>query len=319
MFDHKYFEARIPEEQVGSVVWIMSEKYMKDVEAEWLKHFSNDPSADPIAVGTVSTAEIVGLNSSNLDIRYILNRQTRYHTIKHAIPKSVIKKWIGIYWNIGHKNDYLFVDDDWHDTFWNGHISTFLLVDAIGMKMKMSSDSKKLLEELNLLSQKVDALAKKYPQLLFISAADNIIVKANFSARAIEPIYNPELLLYVCQDIRNIIKESIGCDSYGIFTQGFNFYNDESLFSINHNHLNTRSLGEPYRELFSLEVRIREDIRNGELAKSAYFSSDYFISLNLDREILKKDFKNLSKKLYVSEDLEKVIQAKRKPYPWEIE
>jgi hypothetical protein len=320
MFDHHYFESRKPEEQVNTTVWIMSEKYMPFVEEEWLKHFSDDPTADPISVGTVSTAEIVNVNTDNLDIKYILNHQTRFHTIKHYIPRAVIKRWVGIYRNFDHKYDYVFVDDDWHETFWNGHISTFLLVDAIGMKKKMYSDSKKLLGELNYLSLKVDELAKKYPQLLFISAADNIIVKANFSPRAVQPIYNPELLLDVCQELREGIKDSLGCESYGIFTQGFNFYNDLSLYSkgSDFNHINTRSLGEPYKELFWLESKIRDDIKNSYIEPTtAYFSPDYFFSLNLNRLLLQIDYKKAHKENYIAKNLSSVIQAKRKKWAWE--
>ncbi len=315
MFKHPYFEKRRFEDQIGKYVWIVSEKYMKPIEEEWLKVFKDQKSGSPYEIGTSSDAKIVSVSETNIEIGYIINRLTRFHSMKFHIPRRVIKNWVGIYGDFDHKNDYIFVDDEWHDTFWDGHISAFLLVDAIGIKNKMLSDTKNFLRELNTLSALIDELALKYPNLLFISAADNIIVKASFSPRASEPEYNPELLLEVCNDIFAIIKQTLGLDSYGIFTQGFNIYNDKSLFNLGakSNHLNTRSLGEPYRELFAIETKIRSALKSGVgKPSSAYFSVDFFLSLNLERGKISFDYEKEKESEYIGRSLLDVINAKYK-------
>jgi len=310
MFNNSNFEKRnILEKNHHNWVWIISEKWQKEIELEWLKVF-NGEDGDPYRIGSISKAEVISEDSDSYSFRIYFNTHTRFHSTLVTIPKHTILNRVGIYWDYDHKNDYLFVKDEWIEMFYTGNISSYVLIDAIGMKQKMKSENNEiLLKQLNNLSVLIDKIAKENPDMHFVSAADNIIVKYSVPVRYNDEEFLPENLLNVCLETQSAIKLSLGCDSYGIFTQGFNIYNDNINYYTNENHTNMRSLGWPYRDLFIIENRVREDKSN---RYNSYFSLDYFLTLNVDRELLGYDNKKHSSQEYIGLDLKEVISCIKK-------
>ncbi len=315
MFTHSGFERHDDmAECINRQCWIVSEIYAEEIESEWLKVFAGNQAADPYSKGLYSGAVPRGYDDNFIIFDFYIDHHKRYHPIYLKIPRSKIKHWVSIYQY--HKYDYIFVDNEWHSHFWAGQLSSFLMVDAIGMREKLDSQEHKLLADLNNLSAKIDLIAAKYgPHMLFLSAADNIFVKSNFNAKSKYPFYQPELLIQVCGDLIESIESTLGCRAYGIFTQGQNFYND-TLFSFSQksNHMNLNSLGAPFSNIYAIDAMVRNNLKSGiHKGHSAYFDDFFFMSLNLESEFRqnqKKFFYDGGK--YVAVDLERVVENVRK-------
>ena len=283
MFDHsgfrKYSFHEIPLERD---LFLMSEKWMVDYEKAWREVFAGS-DRNPYEVGYISYAAAHVVHGSSVELSWYPNLIDRFHEVRVSLPKSEFITCIRC-------SDYdekprIFVKDAWVEQLHLRAYSVFALVDAIGVKAALMNgklNRKKLLE----LRDRIDDLAKLHPDISFISFADSLLVKSNWTVGAYDSTvrysYNPEIIIKVISEINSIYRETLGMNVYAIVTQGSNeFYNDPLLhISQSGHHVSLNSLGLPFAQLQSIGQTIQHAIRNHlHGAAELYLDEDYYHSL----------------------------------------
>jgi len=126
-----------------------------------------------------------------------------------------------------------------------------------------------------------------YPQISFISFADSLVLKSHWTSGyfvdSTKYAYDPECLLYVFEEIQTLFRDVLGLESYGMFTQGSNAYEDSLLhISQSKNHVCLNSLGAPFSDLKTIEETARKSIREGIHERyDLYLDESFFLSLKL--------------------------------------
>jgi len=156
------------------------------------------------------------------------------------------------------------------------------MIDAANMKtaLKKNLITKNALIELR---NKIDIIAEKYPQVSFISFADSLLIKSNWTVgrfnTGVSYQYEPEIFFSVFKEIKLAFFETIDLSIYGIFCQGENAYYDEPLLHIStsNNHICLNSLGTPFAQLAAIESAARSSIRNKIHAPSELYLDEHFL------------------------------------------
>ncbi len=221
---------------------------------------------NPYEVGYVSPVAVRRINKNSLDLSWYPNTFTRFHEVSITLPKDIIKICVGC-WQYDIK-PYIFVDHEWLEHLHLREYSVFALVDAIGVKDAIRSNSlnkEKLIE----LRTRIDDLAEKEIDISFISFADSLILKTNWDVgyfhKDIKCSYKPEKILYVIKELDRIYQEVLGLQIYAVLTQGSNEYYGEPLLHISksNNHICLNSLGVPFAELLAIESAAKKAIKSG--------------------------------------------------------
>jgi hypothetical protein len=181
---------------------------------------------------------------------------------------------------------HIFVDHEWLEQLYTREYSVFTLIDAIGVKNAIRNN---LLtkEKLLLLCDRLDSLAEKYKNISFISFADSLILKSNWSVgyfpKAIKCSYEPEVFLRIIKEIEAIYIEVLSLEIYAFLTQGSNEYYEEPLLHISNskNHICLNSLGVPFAELLAIERSVKAAIQEKiHPPAQVYMDEQYYRSLN---------------------------------------
>ncbi|MEW6776651.1 MAG: hypothetical protein AB1405_10185, partial [Bdellovibrionota bacterium] len=183
------------------------------------------------------------------------------------------------------KCPFVFVNTSWLDEVFSGNQSAYALIDIVNFSSSLS-DGSSLREILDRIITAVDEVAKKYPNFMFVSYGDGVLVKALWNARFKDkkPLvrFNPEKLLECCSEIGDAIFEITGLGFYSVLTQGHNAYSHKGLYhhSDEGNHFSLNSLGTPFSFLFDIDRSVRSNIKNGTHGRaSVYMSLDFFHAL----------------------------------------
>ncbi len=260
--------------------FLISDRYIPEFEEEWLKTFAKVPEAKPYEKYMVSWIAIEGRTNQYLELSICIDMHSRFHGMKKRLPRSAIETCVHVF-NY-EKRCYLFVKDQWIQDFISSSYSVFGLVDAIGIKDLLAKNGGIDAKGLNQLKQGIDTIAKKYSNVLFVSAADGLLLKTNWKINAEIYDFNPERLISLFGDIREVYKEAIDCDVYGIFTQGYNEYSHTDLYHISPegNHLNIHSLGTSFTQLYEIESQVRKNLRDAvHVGCELYFDRDFAVAL----------------------------------------
>ena len=141
------------------------------------------------------------------------------------------------------------------------------------------------------LRTRMDELASRFPSVSFITCADTVLLKSNWTAgyfpAGVKYTYNPEIFLGLFKEIRSLFEESVGLKVYGIFTQGTNeFYADPVMhISESKNHVCLNALGSPFADLFTIDNSARKAIKAKVHPRfELYLDEAYFLSLRLNFE-----------------------------------
>ena len=141
------------------------------------------------------------------------------------------------------------------------------MTDAIGVKKALENGDlsrEKLIE----LRNRIDDLAKEYDEISFISFADSILIKSNWTVgnykSDINYTYKPEIFIDIIIKLRSIYNDTLNLDMYAILTQGSNEYYDDALLHVSetNNHISLNSLGVPFADIKSIEEAVRDVISN---------------------------------------------------------
>lgn len=290
----------------GEDCLLMSEIYMHEFSDALFKMLELD-EGNPYGVGYAGYASIRRLNENSIDLSWYPNTHTRFHEISISIPKDKIKVCVGCR-QYGIK-PYIFIDHEWLEQLYTREYSVFAIVDAIGVKNAIRDNfltKDKLLE----LRDRLDVLAAEYENVSFISFADSLILKSNWSVgyfpNGIACSYEPEMFLWIIKKIQEIYQKTLGLRIYAVLTQGSNEYYEEPLLHISKtkNHICLNSLGVPFAELLAIESAVKIALKNNShLPSEVYMDEQYYRSLDFRFEFEKnKTPKNHYKAIMKTED-----------------
>lgn len=278
-FDHYSFED-IP---LDRDIYLMDEKFLAEYDS-MMSNFLDDPRNNEYSpVGYVSYIAARKVLNNSLEVSWYANVSDRFHEISIILPKEHFVYCVGC-WQYDQK-PIVFVNGNWLNSLHARSFSIFALVDAIGVKQYLEDD-KLTTEMLTFLRDKIDSLASEYPSISFISFADSLLLKSNWSVGAFDTgisyNYNPEVFIQLADRISKIYKECLGLPTYAVITQGQNSYYDDPILHISEskNHISLNSLGVPFAQLMDIEHTARVNIRakNHEPAE-IYMDSQYYNSL----------------------------------------
>lgn len=300
MFEHKdlqeYAFDKVP---LNRDIYLLSEKYLAEYKRTLLKFLEDGKSYEP--VGEVGYIAIRSIQENSLEVSWYPNAWDRFHEVSVILPRGQFVACVGS-WQADEK-PHLFVKDAWLEDLYLRSYSVFAMIDAIGVKKSIESNTLSK-ESLLALRNAIDNLANGYPDVSFISFADSILLKSNWTVGTFESkiqyTYEPEKFLHIFKKLQDIYQEHLNLKIYGIFTQGYNEYYDEGLLHIssNQNHICLNSLGTPFADLIAIDEKVRSCIRNKtHNPADLYMDKGFYHSLNFNFEF---DKKNQNKKNYAS-------------------
>jgi hypothetical protein len=276
---------------IGRDTWVMDQIYMEEWEAEWLKNVDDDDDASPYTVGYIMPVSIEVITPTGAEIRWYPNTHDRFHVVKTFLPREA---FVGAALAYRYeKRVTVFVKSDWLRKLHLRSNSIFAMIDAVDMTEAIRSGAISH-EKVIALRDALDEFAAQYPSISFISFADSLLLKTNWTVGMVETdvkyTYVPESLLILFQQLQTLYRDTLGLEIYGVFAQGSNEYYDDPLLHISkaQNHISLNSLGLPFAQISLIEAAARKGIKAGDhLPMEIYMDSDLFHSLmfkNYDRK-----------------------------------
>ena len=286
MFEHTFFDRySLMDVPCHCDIYLMDEKWLKEYEASWLRVFEGNSSEKPI--GYISYAAVRYADDYGLDLSWYPNiHGDRFHEVRLWLPKSQIIICVGC--QRYDEKPHIFVKNGWLDDLHSRPFSTFALVDAIGVKdaLRRERFDKDALADLR---AGIDRIASQHLDVFFLSFADSLILKSNWTVGAFDNnityTYEPEKVLRVIPEIAGIYKSVLGMNIYAVATQGANEYYDETLqhISTERNHVCMNSIGLPFAQLFTIDKAVKKAIDNNlHRPAELYLDSRMFRSLRFE-------------------------------------
>ncbi|MCH9020836.1 MAG: hypothetical protein IIA73_10795, partial [Proteobacteria bacterium] len=289
MFDHPRFDKYSFEDiPLNRDLYLMDEMWLGAYEQSLVTMFEG---GDYENVGYISYAAARSVGRSTVELSWYPNIHTRFHEVLISLPREQFVTCVGC-------DDYdekprIFVKSAWLENLHLRSYSVFSLVDAIGFKKALESGSLTR-EKLLLLRDRIDAVAEQYPDISFISFADSLLLKSNWSVGQynshIKYNYEPEIFIRLISEIQSAYREVLGLGVYAVLTQGSNEYYDDPLLHISatKNHISLNSLGLPFAQLMSIERAARAAIRSKvHDPADLYMDENFFRSLSFVFEFQK--------------------------------
>ncbi len=282
MFQHKYFDNFTFEEVPLNQDWyLMDECYLSEYEKAMLSVFDG---GDYQAVGYISYAAARKVNESSIELSWYTNIYERFHEVSISLPRDQFVACVAS-WQYDEK-PHIFVKRPWLENIYLRSYSVFALIDAADFTkaLKRGEVTK---DKLIKLRAEIDDLSATHLDILFISFADSLLLKSNWSVgyfeRGIKYNYKPEVFIDLASKINAIYKATLGLGTYAVIAQGSNEYYDEPLshFSEFKNHISLNSLGIPFAQLMEIEQTAKKASKEGWHAQAElYMDRQYYNSLN---------------------------------------
>lgn len=277
MFEHEYFDV-YPFEDVplNRDCYLMDECYIQEYEASMLDVFGGK-GGDP--VGCISFVAARKVNEQSLDLSWYPNLFTRFHEVAISLPRNQFVNCVGS-WRYDEK-PHIFVRSGWLEQLHLKFYTVFCMIDAIGVKAALQNGALSR-EKLILLREAIDRLAERHSEIFFVSFADNLLIKSNWTVGHFRSdvcyTYNPEAFVHIIKEIQAVYREVLGLDVYAILTQGTNEYYEDSLVHISggKNHVSLNSLGTPFAQLMAIDTSVRTAIRGKEHARCELYLDEHF-------------------------------------------
>jgi hypothetical protein len=283
MFENPSFRVYgIDEVPLNCDCFVIDERYMAEYEQSWLRMFAGGKFEDPI--GYVTAVAIRHITASTLETSWIPNYFDRYHEVPILIPKDAIRACVDC-WDYK-ETPHIFVDSSWLEQLFLRTHSVFGYVDAIGIKKAIASGTLGL-DALAQLRSAIDEVSATYPDILFVSFGDNLLLKSNWTVgyfpRKQPNTYRPERLILLIRDLQSVYRSILNMDIYAIFTQGGNEFYGEASYHISksNNHICLNCLGLSFAHLFDIDNAVRDAIRHDKHNRfELYLDAPFFASLN---------------------------------------
>lgn len=158
----------------------------------------------------------------------------------------------------------IFVEDPWLQEITKNTYSLFCLIDIVDIKKKLV-DNTLATEKLSEWKLKINNLAEKNPEFLFISFSDNILIQFNFSFIKKNNLEsNLPLLLQIIKDVQQVCIETLKLDIYAILSYGANVLASSGQLPFSKNYISLNILGDSFSRLFSIDGAVRLSIKNNK-------------------------------------------------------
>ncbi|QLC23968.1 hypothetical protein HFP57_02250 [Parasphingopyxis algicola] len=277
MFDHedieKYALIDVP---LNRDIYLMGEEWMAEYDRMLIRGLSGGEWGNP---GYISYAAARRATEDGIEISWYPNIFDRFHQVRVYLPKRHFVRCVSCI--TADEKPRIFVKDDWLNNLYLRTYSVFALVDAVGVKKALAEDRLSA-DRLASLQGHIDDLASKHTDLAFVSFADSLIVKTNWSVGTfdtdVQYTYEPEKIIHVLPELEKAYLNTLGLPIYAVVSQGYNeFYHHELIHrSVSGNHISLNSLGLPFAQLQSIESAARKAIRAGEHDPAQLYMDDHF-------------------------------------------
>jgi len=284
VFEHDVFEKyALKDVPLGQDITLMDVEWMRPWEAEWIK-VTRGADADPYVIGYITPVSVSRIAHNGLEISWYPNHSDRFHEVKTFLPADQIAQAVDI--SAYDCRFTIFVRSGWLRQLHLQSHSLFAMIDAADMSHEIEMgriDRTKLVA----LRERIDAIAARHPDVSFISFADSLLLKTNWTVgmvgSSVGYTYSPEAMIRLFGEIREAYRSVLDLGIYGVFAQGSNEYYDDPLLHISptQNHISLNSLGLPFAQLQRIEAAARTAIRAGEHGRcELYLDEDFFNSLH---------------------------------------
>jgi hypothetical protein len=282
LFQHKYFDNFTFEEvPLNQDLYLVDECYLPEYEKVMLSVFDG---GDYQSVGYVSYAAARKINESSIELSWYTNMDERFHEVSITLPRDQFVSCVSS-WRYDEK-PHIFVKRLWLENIYLRSYSVFALIDAAYFtKALKRGDVTK--DKLIKLRAELDDLSATHLDILFISFADSLLLKSNWSVgyfeRGIKYSYKPEVFIDLASEINAIYMTTLGLGTYAVIAQGSNEYYDEPLshFSESKNHISLNSLGIPFAQLMEIDQTAKKASKEGKHPQAElYMDRQYYNSLN---------------------------------------
>ncbi|EAQ37534.1 hypothetical protein NB311A_04464 [Nitrobacter sp. Nb-311A] len=213
------------------------------------------------------------------------NVYSRFHQVTAWLQHEAFVTCVGS-WQCD-ETPHIFVKGDWLTHLHVRSYNVFALIDAVGVKAALV-ENKLTREGLLRLRERLDELAGKWPQVSFVSFADSVLLKSNWTVghyeSTVKYTFEPELLLYLYVEVQAAYRDILGLNAYGVFTQGSNEYHDDGVTHVSKsgNHISLNSLGLPIAQLMAIDDAARAATRSGvHTPADLYMDKQFYRSLQL--------------------------------------
>lgn len=281
LFEHKCFDNyKFEEVPLNADLFLVDECFLDEYEKVMSRFFDGDEYQ---YVGYVSCVAARKINENSIELSWYANVVDRFHEISITLPREHFVSCVGS--RQCDERPRIFVRSPWLENLYIRIYSVFGLVDAIGVKDALMSGKitrGRLIE----LRTKIDELSAKHADILFISFADSLLLKSNWTVgyfkSNVEYSYNPEVFIHLAREISSVYVATLGLSTYAVIAQGNNeYYEDQLLYvSESKNHISLNSLGIPFAQLLEIERTARKAIReNAHPPADLYMDEQYYHSL----------------------------------------
>lgn len=268
----------------------MDEVWLKPYEENLLQFING---GEYKAVGYVSRIACRSINENTIELSWYLVTRDRFHEVSVSLPKDQVA--ICVESSEIDEKPHIFVKSEWLEKLYLKYYSIFCMVDAIEVKKALEKGNLPR-EKLIKLRDMIDDLGKRNPGISFISFADSILIKSNWTVETdkneVGYTYKPEIFIEILTELKSIYKEILGLEIYAILTQGSNEYYDDALLHISNpgNQVSLNSLGVPFADLMSIENSVRNAINDGTHDPSElYIDENLYHSFRFSYEFRKNE------------------------------
>lgn len=281
MFDHEDIEVyALKEVPLDRDIYLMDEAWMGQYDQALQTCLGG---GEYEYVGQISYAAARHSGPDGIELSWYPNIHTRFHEVKVHLPVSSFVTCVGC--STLDEKPRIFVKSEWLQTLHIRSNCAFALVDAIGVKAALAEGRLAPLH-LKKLANRIDAIADRHPFIAFVSFADSLLLKSQWSVGTsdsdVSYSYEPEQILRVLPQIAQAYEDVLGLKVYAVATQGQNAFDDQLMhISDGGNHVSLNSLGLPFAQLQAIEAAARASIRCGDHDPAElYLDRDFFNSLN---------------------------------------
>ena len=291
MFENKNFDLYSFEQiPLNRDVYLVDDQYIEKYEKMMLDFLGGDEYK---SVGYVAYAAARAISDNSVELSWYPNTSDRFHEVYITLPKDEFVACVGSS-NYDEKAR-VFVKTAWLNSIYLRSYSIFCMIDAIGVKSALENGVITKLK-LSKLRDEIDELSKSHPKISFVSFADSLLLKSNWSVGTFESeikyTYEPEVFISLAAEIDEIYKSVLGLSTYAIISQGGNEYYDDTLLHISEsrNHISLNSLGIPFAQIMEIENTVRQSIREGVHSPAdLYLDENYYHSLKFKFEFDKNN------------------------------
>jgi hypothetical protein len=267
---------------VGRDMFVIGEKEAETLRLHWERYLAEPDGTSPEHPNNFVNLRWCALNSigeNSCEVNICIDMSTRFHGVVRPLPRAEFVACVH-FWNYA-KRRYLVVSQKWFDEIERTMFSLYSLVDAIGMRDLLDRQGRIEPEQIARLRDGIDALASEHRDHAFISLADNVIVKTNWSAHgsAYANTYRPEHFLEIVNSVRAVFESALQLGSYAVVTQGANGLVDDAVLRVSReqNHVFFGSLGTPFADLFYIDSAVRAALREKRHPPTDLYLSESFL------------------------------------------